>query len=83
MLQDKNADKQQPLLGRNLPCFVQMLLISVGSQKNSVNWEDIDLAKTVEVQAGFRLGDEPDKLTVCLMMPKVGDGGNIFLGCGE
>lgn len=41
------------------------------------------MAKTVEVQAGFRLGDEPDELTVCLMVPKVGDGGNIFLGCGE
>lgn len=29
------------------------------------------MAKTVEVQAGFRLGDEPDELTVCLMVPKV------------
>ena len=54
-----------------------------GSQKNSVNWKDIDLAKTVNVHASFRLGDEPDELRVCLMVSKVSDGGNISLGLDE
>lgn len=73
MLEEKTADKQQPLLGRNFPCFLQMLPISVGKPKKekSVNWKDVDLAKTVEAHAGFRLGGEPGELRVRLMLPKV------------
>lgn len=71
-LEEKTADKQQPLLGRNFPCFLQTLPISVGKpKKKSVNWKDIDLAKTVEAHASFRLGGEPGELRVCLMLPKV------------
>lgn len=53
------------------------------AKKNSVNWKDIDLAKTVEAHASFGLGDEPVEFRVCLMVPKVSDGGNISLGWGE
>lgn len=75
VLEDKNADKQQPLLGRNFLCFLQMLSISVGKPKRkktqkTLNWKDRDLTEAVVVYASFRLGDEPDELRVCLLLPK-------------
>lgn len=72
LLENKNADKQQPLLGKNFPCFLQMLSISAGKpkEKKTNNWKDMDLAEAVVMYASFRLGDEPGELRVCLLVPK-------------
>lgn len=48
MLEDENADKQQPLLGRNFLCFLQMLFSISGeakrkkTKKTPLNWKDMD-----------------------------------------
>lgn len=57
--------------GRNIPCFVQMLPLSVGKSKKSAHWKAIDLVKTVEALASARLGDQLDELSIGLMVHEV------------
>lgn len=52
----------------------------MGKPKNSVNWKAIDLVKTVEAHASFRLGDWLDELSIGLMVHKVME--VTFLGAG-